>query len=228
MYIVYDNVSVLSTRMHRAVAMSVKVILCLVLACTYVEALQTVNGKIKISVGTTAGCSDTVNFISQQLKEAYDLYKEYLEIEYVPWGRTRFDNGQFTCQFGVNDCWANRLHRCALNMLRGNQDAQVRYMQCEYAPPFPSFIQGSYVCAREAGLDLVNLDHCVANVGDELDTRAQAAAAQPMAVINFVPSIVLNDEIDRNRHNEAFRRLPSLICFALLDDPNNDITSCQI
>ncbi|KAJ0183405.1 hypothetical protein K1T71_001381 [Dendrolimus kikuchii] len=191
--------------------------------------LQTVNGRIKITTGTTSGCSDTVTFINNQLVEAYRLYGNFIDLEFVPWGRTvRGENSQMTCQFGVNDCWANRLHRCVLDMLKDDQATQLDYLSCEFSPPYPSFILGTYQCVVNRGLSLVEVDTCVANMGDELDWAAQAAAEEPMRIINFVPSIHFNDVIDIDLHNEARQRLSSMICFALADDPNSGITSCSI
>lgn len=213
---------------HVMAASYLLVTACLILSASYVNGLQTVNGRIKITTGTTAGCSDTVSFINNQLMPAYRLYGEFLDLEFVPWGRTIMNATGTFCQFGENDCWANRLHRCALNMLSGNQEAQLNYMHCEFSVPYPSFLQGSYYCAYSAGLRIVDLDYCVANPGDALDTGAQAAATVPMQIINFVPSITFNDVSDLDIHNQARQRLASLICFALAEDPSTGITSCSI
>ncbi|XP_063534774.1 GILT-like protein 1 [Cydia strobilella] len=192
--------------------------------------LQTVNGRIKITTGTTSGCVHTVDFITNQLAHAYEEYKEFLDIEFVPWGRTvQNADGTQTCQFGPNDCFANRLHRCVLDQLKGNQQAQMDYMRCEFSPPHPSYLQRSYACAAAAGLNLVTIDVCVATpVGDHLDAAAQVAAAEPMATINLVPSIVFNDQIDVDLHAAGRHRLKSVICFALADIPETGVTSCQI
>lgn len=207
---------------------------CLLVALSFLAVanaqLQVVNGKIKITTGTTSGCSDTINFITQQLADAYEEYKEFLDIEFVPWGRTvRNTDGTLTCQFGDNDCWANRLHRCVLDKLKDNQQAQMDYMACEFTTPFPSYLLRSYQCAAAAGLNLVEVDVCVATpLGDPLDTAAQNAAAQPMQIINFVPSIVFNDDINIELHNAARTRLKSLICFALAELPDSGVSNCQI
>lgn len=204
--------------------------ICFVLAFSYASCVQTVNGRIKITVGTTSACIDTINFFRDQLVPTYNLYGDFLDLEIVPWGRTvRHDNGTLTCQFGENDCWANRLHRCALNFLRGNQKAQLDYMACELAPPYPAYRQASFACVQAAGISIIQADFCVNNPGsDTLDEDARNASIEPMAVINFVPSIVFNDLPDRDIHLQAFRRLSSVVCFALADDPTTGVTGCQI
>ncbi|CAG9134878.1 hypothetical protein JYU34_017620 [Plutella xylostella] len=185
------------------------------------QSIDTKDGKIKITTVTTAGCGDTVHFITQRLNPVFNEYKDYLELEFIPWGRTRRNSdGSLTCQFGTRDCWANRVHRCTLNLLKGDQAAQMSYMNCEFSDPRPAYLLGSYTCAGSAGVSLVDLDRCVStSEGDDLEYEAQEAAAAPMQAINFVPAIVFNDEINYDNHFHARGFLRSMICFALERDP---------
>lgn len=194
------------------------------------SAQQLVDGKIKITTVTTAGCSDTVSFITQQLAPVYSEFGQFLDLEFVPWGRTqRNADGSLTCQFGVRDCWANRLHRCVLDQLKDNQAAQMHYMNCEFTSPYPSFSQGTYICAQAVGVSLVDVDVCLATaVGDPLDAAAESLSQQPMQVINFVPAIVFNDQIDTELHTQARTSLRTLVCFALAQDASTGVTSCVV
>ncbi|XP_022828132.1 GILT-like protein 3 [Spodoptera litura] len=201
---------------------------CIVLALTQDSGLQTVNGRIKITVGTTAGCSDTVNFINNQLIPTVEAYGDFLDIEFVPWGRATWVDNEISCQFGVNDCWANRLHRCVLDKLKNDQAAQLHYMACEFSTPYPSYLQGTYLCVQAFGLNLLDVDYCVANPKDNLDREALEGAVQPIATINFVPYIIFNDNLNLELHREGFSRLASLVCFALTEDPSTGVTSCSI
>lgn len=190
--------------------------------------IELINGTIKITVGTTAGCSATVRFFNEHLVETYETYKEFLRLEFVPWGRPSYDeNGTMNCQFGPRDCFANRVHRCALNLLSGNQDAQMMYMTCEFTTPFPAF-SGSYLCANAVGINLVDLDYCVTTTGHDLDLAAQEAAREPVEILHYIPTIHFNDVVDRDLRTQAVRRLKSLICFALAEDESTGVTSCLI
>lgn len=202
--------------------------LCFALAISTVSSVETVNGRIKITMGTSSGCSNAVNFIRNHLVPVYSEFHEYLDVEFVPWGRTqRHPDGSMTCQFGVNDCWANRLHRCVLNHLRGNTMAQVLYMSCEFTSPFPAFRQRSFECATAAGMNVWEANFCVNNPQfDTLDQQAQVAAIEPMATINWVPFVVFNDVINVPAHWEAHQRLRQMICPALVNDDTIPITSC--
>lgn len=200
--------------------------LCLLPFC--LGNISIIDGKIKITIGTTSGCSDTVRFINQQLVPAYELYSEHLNIEYVPWGRTRRDeNGTLICQFGVNDCWANRLHRCALHLLEGNQEAQLEYMTCEFTSPYPAFSQNSYQCAENVGLSVNNIENCYATNSNDLERIAENVSVDPMRVINFVPYITFNDVIDVDLHNEARQDLVKLLCTALANDSSTGISAAN-
>lgn len=206
------------------------VCVCVVLTCAAAadDVTTLPNGKIKITVGTTAGCSDTVKFFNEHLAETYEAYKEFLDLEIVPWGKTTYDeNGIMQCQFGASDCFANRVHRCALNLLIGNQDAQMLYLNCEFTAPFPA-LSGSYLCAQAAGLNLVDLDYCVYTTGHVLDLAAQEAAREPVETINFIPTVHFNDVVNVDLHNQAINRLKSVICFALAENESTGVTSCFI
>ncbi|CAG9562612.1 unnamed protein product [Danaus chrysippus] len=192
------------------------------------SSLQTVDGKIHIHVGLTSGCMDARGFMSQ-IRKTYDLYKDNIEIQFVPWARTRRDeNGNLICQFGEPDCFANRVFRCALNLLKGKPDAQVDYMACEMSPPYPSFSEQSLRCAKSVGLDLDEVNNCLAVNADELEAQAEELAAKPMAAINFVPYIVFNNVIDRDMSFRAFFNLENLVCDALKDDPSTGVKNCSV
>lgn len=199
---------------------------CILLSLISINGFETVNGKIKITVGTTAGCRFTVMFIQDQLVGTYEKYKEHLELEFIPWGRTRRnDDGTWWCQFNNQNCWANRLQRCALSKIP-EQEAQLRYMACEFSEPSPSWNEGSYRCAYEAGLNLVEIDYCVANPEDELDRAAEAKGTPIIEEIDGVPSIVLNDIVDRARHSVAYNNLENTICTTLAADSTTGVSGC--
>ncbi|GBP36921.1 GILT-like protein 1 [Eumeta japonica] len=205
--------------------MQSKIIFLLLVSISCAIALQTVNGRIKITVITTAYCSDTVTFIQNHLRETYSLYSDYLEVEFLPWGRTQRNvDGSLTCQFGVADCWSNRVHRCALDMLKGNQTRQLEFMSCEFVIPITS----SYRCAQEMGLNLIDLDYCVSSsAGDHLDTAAETASVASVQIINFIPAIIFNnDQPSRDVSMAAFANLRNMVCQALAADPITGVNTC--
>ncbi|KAJ2951169.1 hypothetical protein O0L34_g5561 [Tuta absoluta] len=197
-------------------------------ACKSLKTQDLVNGKVKISIVTTSGCSDTASFIQEQLIPVYVQYKKYLQVEFIPWGRTkRAQDGSLQCQFGPNDCWANRVHRCALNLIP-NQDSRVYYMSCEFTKPYVAYSKKSYGCAKLNGVNLDDLNTCVTETGVFLDDAAEEAARLPMTHINFVPAVIFNDKVyDVIAHEEARRGLSRIICYALANQPElTGVTRC--
>lgn len=200
------------------------------LSTCYGSTIKATNGTLKISVVTTAGCTDTVYFIKEQLLPTYAEFGRFLEVEFHPWGRTvKNSDESLTCQFGPQDCWANRVHRCALNLLSENQDAQVAYMGCEFHDFLsrPAFLDGTLYCGFIAGLNRVSLNICVTTpLGEPLDYVAKQASKIPMEVINFVPAIVFNDNPDVDLWREAFLNLRDTVCKLLTEDPSTGINEC--
>lgn len=190
-------------------------------AATSAQGISTADGKIKMTIVTTAGCGDTVNFITKQLSPVYDKFSEHLILEFVPWGRTRRNrNGGLVCQFGTKDCFANRVHRCTLDMLKNNQYNQVKYMVCEFSLR-SAYKNADLTCAKNAGVNLSELESCVKTPkGDILDAEDEAKAAEPMRVVNFVPAIAFNGVSDYSVQRAARTDLKTLVCGALQADPS--------
>ncbi|VVC90791.1 unnamed protein product [Leptidea sinapis] len=178
-------------------------------------------------IGTTSNCSNARNFITG-FGNIYEHYKQFLDIEFIPWGRTTVsETGELSCQFGPADCWANRVQRCVISMLNGDQDRIMKYMRCEFGSTLPSF-SGSYQCVSEVGLRLVEVDYCVTTTGDALEPPAHAASIEPVRIINFIPFIIFNGVIDQQISTQGRLRLESVLCFALANDPTTGITQCRI
>jgi hypothetical protein len=210
-----------------AVRSIVSVIIALIVLMNNVDAQKP---RIKLTVGTMSACRDTVNFFRDHLVATFEEYEEFLDVEFVPWGRTAVQpDGSLVCRFGVDDCWANRMQRCVLNMLKGNNRKTMDFMTCEFQSRLPGYTFRSYECSESVGLNVVDVDHCVNNPqNDNLDEEARIASIEPMAVINFIPFILFDDVVDRDTSNQARQRLSSLVCLRLAEDPNSGITGCPL
>ncbi|CAK1546572.1 unnamed protein product [Leptosia nina] len=182
--------------------------------------VQLINGTIKLEIGLTSRCNDAHNFI-HTFSPIYEKYRQFLEVDFVPWGRTRRLANGLDCQFGVQDCWANRVHRCVLSRLN-DQDSVMKYMVCEFTRPLPAF-SGSYSCVQKMGLRIVDVDYCVSTTGDALDREMEARAAEAMRVINFVPYLVINGVMERALSETARLGIVEVICSALAKDPSTGV-----
>ncbi|XP_047513666.1 GILT-like protein F37H8.5 [Pieris napi] len=182
--------------------------------------VQTVNGKIKLEIGVTSRCGDAHDFINA-FAPVYEKYERFLDVEFVPWARTQRVENELRCQFGVEDCWANRVQRCVLDALPDRRSA-VEYMLCEFTRPLPAY-SGSYSCARAMGLRLVDVDYCVSTTGEDLDRRYEAKATEPMRIVGFVPYVVVNGVADFALSESVRLGAERVICAALGDDPSTGV-----
>lgn len=103
----------------------------------------------------------------------------------------------------------------------------MHYMNCEFTTR-AAFLNRSLLCAQAVGLSLIDVDYCLSTTGDALEGPASQISEQPIVIINFVPFIVFNDDINVLQHNQAIQRLESLICFTLAEDPSTGVTHCKI
>lgn len=66
--------------------------------------------------------------------EIYPDFKEHVDIEFVPFGRSKSldDNGEkFECQHGPAECSGNKIQSCGLSKLEGKPDAQEAFVVCQ-------------------------------------------------------------------------------------------------
>lgn len=157
-------------------------------------------------------CKDTQNFITKQLYPVYMELRDYISVEYVLWGKSKYENGGVTCQFGDDDCWANRIQRCALDGLLGNEDKQMDYMFCEYLTK--AAINKSYECVYNNGLNPQMIDYCINSergVGFEFEAAQRTIPLQ----ITFVPTIVYGGQFEDALSKIAFKDFRSTTCSIL-------------
>lgn len=170
-----------------------------------------VNGpqKLKISFYISSLCKDSKRFLTEKFYPVYQELKDYLDVEFIPWGKARRDAGGITCQFGEADCKANKIQSCALHLMGNDQDRQVEYLACEFVNMFST--QGSYQCAEGAGLSAREVQECAElGLGDALQRAAeQKTTTIPM---NFVPTIVYGNHFDQQIQDMAFADFRKTTC----------------
>lgn len=194
----------------------------LVLAFVAAVALSTVEAneenkatKLKFSFYVTSQCRDTINFITRQLHPTYQELSEYLNVEFVPWGKSRRNNDTITCQFGPTDCVANKIHSCVLNLLGNDQAKMVDYMNCEMSTL--SAVQQNYACATSVQVSEAQAKQCFeSQLGNDLQAEAERKTGTITMV--FVPTIVYNDVYSAQVQNAAFANFKNYACSLLTDE----------
>lgn len=63
----------------------------------------------------------------------YEQIKNHVELLFVPFGFSEREGNstEFTCHHGVEECRANRIQSCVLDVLDNDQDEFVRFLACQ-------------------------------------------------------------------------------------------------
>lgn len=76
-------------------------------------------------------CPDCQFFATKQLKPIYEEIKNHVELLLVPFGKSESENHHFYCQHGPAECTGNRIQSCVLDAVNYEQDASVRFVDCQ-------------------------------------------------------------------------------------------------
>ncbi|XP_026732254.1 GILT-like protein 2 isoform X2 [Trichoplusia ni] len=96
--------------------------------------LRALQDKVDIKIYYECHCSDCILFDTTQLRPTVELLGSKLNLHLNPYGNAEtIDNGngkyEFKCQHGPTECYGNKLHACAIDLL-GNQTLAVMYNSC--------------------------------------------------------------------------------------------------
>ncbi|KRT83745.1 hypothetical protein AMK59_3384, partial [Oryctes borbonicus] len=117
---------------------------------------------IKVSIYYEALCSDSRNFIVNQLAPAYEDLHDEMFLDFIPYGKakTHENDGKitFTCQHGPTECQANKIHACVIDILP-EQRMQLKYISCMiYDNIVP--LEALERCGKELGVDYNPIADC--------------------------------------------------------------------
>ncbi|XP_063821041.1 GILT-like protein 2 [Ostrinia nubilalis] len=74
-------------------------------------------------------CPDCIEFDSTQFKNVVELLHQYVDIHTYPYGNARTvkhgNNTVIICQHGPEECYGNKLHACALDIIANGTEAML-------------------------------------------------------------------------------------------------------
>lgn len=88
--------------------------------------------KLPVKFYYEALCPDSRKILSDLGRE-YQTFKQYIQLEFVPFGRAKSLDGEgneFECHHGPKECVANKIHSCGVEHL-GSQGAKQQFVVCQ-------------------------------------------------------------------------------------------------
>ncbi|KAB0799146.1 hypothetical protein PPYR_07026 [Photinus pyralis] len=173
------------------------------------------HAKIHVQVLYESLCPDSINFVMQQLYPIWNEVAPYVNIEFVPFGKSSSINGgqHFICQHGPKECMGNKIQSCALSLIP-EQNAQVEYVNC-FMSTFKKGIDNDNElgqgCAESLGLPWGYVANCYHSTHG---TRLQLAAEKVTLATRpkFVPTIIYNGHFDQKAQDESQFNFKGVLC----------------
>lgn len=137
-------------------------------------------------------CPDSIRFMVNQLKPNYEHFKDLIDIELVPFGKSEVsvsfnflsipffivlifffclqsfiyqNRTEFSCQHGPAECTGNKIQSCTLNELKEHPDLRIKYVVCQMDPENEiSEWTGEAVCNNWNSLKKLNSNLCIFSV----------------------------------------------------------------
>ncbi|KAL0851237.1 hypothetical protein ABMA28_007081 [Loxostege sticticalis] len=138
-------------------------------------------------------CSGCIILDSTQFKKVVSLLHQYVDIHTYPYGgaRTRKHSDgtvEVTCQHGPKECYGNKLHACALDIIANATEALL-FNACMM--PLKSNDESADKCGQEMNIEVDSIKKC-ANSKKGLDLLVHYGEESKKIVFHYVPYVLLN------------------------------------
>lgn len=154
---------------------------------------------VLVEVYYEALCPDSRSFLLTELLPTYEKIPKAMNVQLIPYGKAKTSTSgnsfKFECQHGPQECLANKVHACGLNLIQ-NVDTQVQYATCMINDNWNAEEAGSS-CAKKYGLDWDSIWKCAkGNQGSKL-LSLYGKKTDKLGGIDFVPTIALQGSTDK-------------------------------
>ncbi|XP_045498560.1 GILT-like protein 2 [Colias croceus] len=161
--------------------------------------------KVQIQLYYEVFCPHCRTFDTVQFRPVVEKLSPYLDIKTYPYGNaeTYENNGQtvFKCQHGPTECYGNKLHACALDLIQ-NQTTALIYNTCmmEYSQSDRgSDDNAADRCGASMSIDSTPIKQCAkGNKGTEL--LKYYGVESKKANFKHVPYILINGVVNDGKN----------------------------
>ncbi|XP_041975453.1 GILT-like protein 1 [Aricia agestis] len=159
-----------------------------------------IKDKVKARIYYEALCPDSKHFFVKHLGPVSKKLSDFVHITLVPYGKasTKEENGEyyFICQHGEEECYANKVHACAIDILK-NSTLSVEVTECMIIDNMDAD-SALYRCAKQYNLDPEPIKICATH---RLGSALLKKHGDDTSIINpkFIPTITLNGSKDNQR-----------------------------
>ncbi|KAI5640528.1 gamma interferon inducible lysosomal thiol reductase (GILT) domain-containing protein [Phthorimaea operculella] len=153
--------------------------------------------KVKIRVYYEALCPDSKHFFVRHLLPVSESLQDFTDISLVPYGKatTKEQNGKyyFVCQHGEDECYANKIHACAIEAV-DNSTAAVIMTECmisDNMDPDAALDR----CAKKLMVDPEPIRECANSDRGSALLKKHGDDTHRLK-LNFIPTITVNGAKD--------------------------------
>ncbi|KAJ6640727.1 GILT-like protein 1 [Pseudolycoriella hygida] len=175
------------------------------------------SNKLQIDIYYETLCPYSNKFFNEQFAPAYDTFKNYIVVRFVPSGSAEIiNNGEsFQCQHGPRECEGNAFHSCVLNYLHNDQDAQVKFItekRCQINKRVRNVPLHNNRCLLAINLLGLHVSDCMS--GPKRRELQLSAGKETLSIegLRFVPTVVYNKEFDLEKAEDSTDDFRRIVC----------------
>ncbi|CAH0553473.1 unnamed protein product [Brassicogethes aeneus] len=192
--------------------------------------------NIKVSLYYECLCPDSVKFVVNQLYPTYKDLGNRLDVELVAYGFAKTEESNntymFTCQHGPKECYGNKIHSCVASQY--SIPEAIQYLYCAMSSGRGWDDVYLKKCATVGNLKWTEIQSCITSGRGDLLLAANGNKTLSVTPpINFIPTIIFNDEFNQTYQSESLIDFKKMVCELLdYEDPgckeNNEAKTTAI
>ncbi|XP_075980844.1 uncharacterized protein LOC142979636 [Anticarsia gemmatalis] len=181
--------------------------------------------KVQLKVYYETLCPASVDFFVSQLKPAVKRLGEHLDVHLIPYGHATTHNTRgyytFECQHGPKECYANRVHACAIDVLQ-NTTRSINFLGClmqytSYHGNYDYFVSVLTTCSFTENVNISEIGMCVNSPRGAIVLKQYGDETHELEP-SYVPYIVLDGS--SQYQDRAAGNLVDTVCQLLNPKPS--------